>query len=221
MFLVSENKTNGTADVGKGGFKHSSHGKPIILFADEAEQRPMVASILGRLIDYSSTVQHVSDRKSHAANNDTQPDASAKPAPVKKPQLGTLVGVYLPTIQNIFGVLLFLRLAWIVGTAGVFQSFAIVLLCCSCVSTLPLIPPPLCCNNPPATVSIMSNYCQPLFINMEILSFLPNQHHASAVSSRLSIIEAFVHILTSLVLGCAMVYAFGAPSKLQLGYDIV
>ena len=51
-----------------------------------------------------------------------------------QPQLGTVVGVYLPTMQNIFGVLLFLRLAWIVGTAGVFQAFAIVLLCCSCVS---------------------------------------------------------------------------------------
>eukprot|EP00111_Clytia_hemisphaerica_P001091 TCONS_00003102-protein len=47
-------------------------------------------------------------------------------------KLGTLVGVYLPCIQNILGVILFIRLSWIVGTAGVLQSFSIVLICCCC-----------------------------------------------------------------------------------------
>ncbi|KAG9352567.1 hypothetical protein JZ751_020981, partial [Albula glossodonta] len=46
--------------------------------------------------------------------------------------MGTLVGVYLPCLQNIFGVILFLRLTWIVGTAGVVQSLLILLICCSC-----------------------------------------------------------------------------------------
>ncbi|XP_060767740.1 solute carrier family 12 member 4 isoform X2 [Neoarius graeffei] len=46
--------------------------------------------------------------------------------------MGTLMGVYLPCLQNIFGVILFLRLTWIVGTAGVVQSFLIVFMCCSC-----------------------------------------------------------------------------------------
>ena len=45
-------------------------------------------------------------------------------------QLGTLMGVYLPTIQNIFGVILFIRMAWIVGCAGTATAFAIVFLCC-------------------------------------------------------------------------------------------
>lgn len=49
--------------------------------------------------------------------------------------MGTLMGVYLPCMQNIFGVILFLRLTWMVGMAGVLQSFLIVLLCCCCVST--------------------------------------------------------------------------------------
>lgn len=44
------------------------------------------------------------------------------------------MGVYLPCLQNIFGVILFLRLTWVVGTAGVLQAFAIVLICCCCVS---------------------------------------------------------------------------------------
>lgn len=49
--------------------------------------------------------------------------------------MGTLMGVYLPCLQNIFGVILFLRLTWMVGTAGVLQALLIVLICCCCVST--------------------------------------------------------------------------------------
>jgi len=40
------------------------------------------------------------------------------------------MGVYLPTLQNILGVILFLRLSWIVGIAGVGQAFLLVFLCC-------------------------------------------------------------------------------------------
>uniref|UniRef100_A0A674C7D2 Solute carrier family 12 member 7a n=1 Tax=Salmo trutta TaxID=8032 RepID=A0A674C7D2_SALTR len=35
---------------------------------------------------------------------------------------------------NILGVILFLRLTWIVGTAGIMESFAIVVMCCTCVT---------------------------------------------------------------------------------------
>jgi len=45
-----------------------------------------------------------------------------------------MLGVYLPTIQNIFGVILFIRLTWVVGMAGWMESFFIVLLCCITVS---------------------------------------------------------------------------------------
>ena len=48
--------------------------------------------------------------------------------------MGTIMGVYLPTLQNILEVILFLRPTWIVGTAGVGQSLIIILLCCCCVS---------------------------------------------------------------------------------------
>ena len=50
------------------------------------------------------------------------------------PQMGTFIGVYLPCMQNILGVILFLRLTWIVGTAGILGTFAIVSMCCMCVS---------------------------------------------------------------------------------------
>lgn len=47
---------------------------------------------------------------------------------------GTLIGCFLPCIQNIFGVILFIRLTWVVGTAGAICGFAIVLTCCCVVS---------------------------------------------------------------------------------------
>lgn len=50
------------------------------------------------------------------------------------PRMGTFIGVYLPCLQNILGVILFLRLTWIVGAAGVLESFLIVAMCCTCVS---------------------------------------------------------------------------------------
>ena len=56
----------------------------------------------------------------------------------KAANLGVLIGVYLPTIQHIFGVLMFLRLLWMVGSMGVFECFGMVFLCCLCVSALSL-----------------------------------------------------------------------------------
>ena len=47
----------------------------------------------------------------------------------KEEKLGLLWGVYLPTTQNILGVILFLRLPWIVAQAGIIQTTGIVLLC--------------------------------------------------------------------------------------------
>lgn len=48
--------------------------------------------------------------------------------------MGTFMGVYLPCLQNILGVILFLRMTWIVGTAGILEAFIIVFMCCCCVS---------------------------------------------------------------------------------------
>ncbi|CEF61443.1 K-Cl co-transporter family and Amino acid permease/ SLC12A domain-containing protein [Strongyloides ratti] len=46
-------------------------------------------------------------------------------------KMGTIIGVYLPCLQNIFGVLFFIRLSWIVGNAGIFGAFFVVFICCS------------------------------------------------------------------------------------------
>ena len=44
-------------------------------------------------------------------------------------KLGTIKGVFLPCVQNILGVILFLRLPWITAQAGVWQATGVVGLC--------------------------------------------------------------------------------------------
>jgi len=59
-------------------------------------------------------------------------DPDAKP--VQNAQLGTIMGVFFPCIQNILGVILFIRLTWVVGTAGAIEGFLVVLTGCTVVS---------------------------------------------------------------------------------------
>eukprot|EP01064_Diplonema_japonicum_P032867 TRINITY_DN6300_c0_g1_i1.p1 TRINITY_DN6300_c0_g1~~TRINITY_DN6300_c0_g1_i1.p1 ORF type:complete len:989 (+),score=223.84 TRINITY_DN6300_c0_g1_i1:64-3030(+) len=57
------------------------------------------------------------------------PRMAATEEPAASEKLGTFKGVFLPCLQNILGVILFLRLPWITAQAGVFQATGIVLLC--------------------------------------------------------------------------------------------
>ncbi|BFI30506.1 protein MpCCC1 [Marchantia polymorpha subsp. ruderalis] len=47
-------------------------------------------------------------------------------------KLGTLMGVFIPCLQNILGIIFYIRFSWIVGIAGVWQSLLLVSLCCFC-----------------------------------------------------------------------------------------
>lgn len=87
------------------------------------EDRPRISTLLNSLANYSNTIPAATD-----------PDSKPAPAAGRGAQMGTLIGVYLPCIQNIFGVILFIRLTWVVGTAGAIQGFFIVLCCCCVVS---------------------------------------------------------------------------------------
>uniref|UniRef100_A0A671XFS3 Solute carrier family 12 member 5b n=1 Tax=Sparus aurata TaxID=8175 RepID=A0A671XFS3_SPAAU len=96
-------------------------GKNMALFEEEMDTSPMVSSLLSSLANYSNLP---TGSKEHEEAESAEGSLSA-------PQLGTLMGVYLPCIQNIFGVILFLRMTWMVGIGGVFGSFIIVFMCCS------------------------------------------------------------------------------------------
>uniref|UniRef100_A0A7N5ZVS1 Solute carrier family 12 member 5a n=1 Tax=Anabas testudineus TaxID=64144 RepID=A0A7N5ZVS1_ANATE len=92
-------------------------GKNMALFEEEMDTSPMVSSLLSSLANYSNLPQGSKEHE-EAENNEA-------------PQLGTLMGVYLPCIQNIFGVILFLRMTWLVGIGGVIGTFIIVFMCCA------------------------------------------------------------------------------------------
>ncbi|KHJ46094.1 hypothetical protein D918_03758 [Trichuris suis] len=57
-------------------------------------------------------------------------EAEEKKETTRPVMMGTFVGVFMPCVQNIFGVLFFIRLAWMVGTAGLLEAFLITLICC-------------------------------------------------------------------------------------------
>ncbi|XP_046897600.1 solute carrier family 12 member 4 isoform X1 [Hypomesus transpacificus] len=106
--------------------KNDFYDRNLALFEEELDIRPKVSSLLSRLVSYTSITQGAKEHE------DAESAGPARNKAPKSPNMGTLMGVYLPCLQNIFGVILFLRLTWIVGTAGIVQSFLIVFMCCSC-----------------------------------------------------------------------------------------
>uniref|UniRef100_A0A673I238 Solute carrier family 12 member 6-like n=1 Tax=Sinocyclocheilus rhinocerous TaxID=307959 RepID=A0A673I238_9TELE len=102
---------------------------------EEMDTRPKVSSLLNRLANYTNLMQG-------AKEHEEAESIGEKRKCSKSPQMGTFMGVYLPCLQNIFGVILFLRLTWVVGTAGVLQALCIVFICCCCVT--------VCLSAPPA-----------------------------------------------------------------------
>ncbi|KAG8013867.1 Solute carrier family 12 member 7 [Nibea albiflora] len=99
-------------------------GKNMALFEEEMDSTPMVSSLLNKLATYTNLTQGVREHE--------EAEDGVRRVAVMVPQMGTFIGVYLPCMQNILGVILFLRLTWIVGTAGILGSFAIVSMCCIC-----------------------------------------------------------------------------------------
>jgi potassium/chloride transporter 4/5/6 len=100
--------------------EHVSFIMSLCVLQEEMEDRPRISTLINSLANYSNTIPAATD-----------PDAKPQPSA----RMGTLIGVYLPCIQNIFGVIFFIRLTWVVGTAGALLGFLIVLTCCCVVST--------------------------------------------------------------------------------------
>uniref|UniRef100_A0A672TE79 Solute carrier family 12 member 5-like n=1 Tax=Sinocyclocheilus grahami TaxID=75366 RepID=A0A672TE79_SINGR len=114
-----------TSDVEK---SQQYDGKNMALFEEEMDTSPMVSSMLSSLANYSNLTQGSKEHE-EAENNE-----EARKKTVQAPRMGTIMGVYLPCLQNILGVILFLRMTWLVGAGGVLGTFTIVFMCCSTVS---------------------------------------------------------------------------------------
>ncbi|GAB1599326.1 solute carrier family 12 member 4-like isoform X2 [Argonauta hians] len=91
----------------------------LALYEEDLQRRGKISNIINRIGSYQAGI----------APNLEEEEAAPKKS--KGAKLGTMMGVYLPCIQNIFGVLLFVRMTWIVGSAGAIESFMIVIVCCS------------------------------------------------------------------------------------------
>eukprot|EP00039_Didymoeca_costata_P006209 m.88294 g.88294 ORF g.88294 m.88294 type:complete len:942 (+) comp13158_c0_seq1:178-3003(+) len=96
-------------------------GDALALFQSGNGKQQKVSDVLSNLVR-----ENEDPDEPLSAEQGMQPLWQARPV-----KLGTLQGVYLPTIQNIFGVILYLRFAWIVGNAGVGESLLIVGICCT------------------------------------------------------------------------------------------
>ena len=74
-------------------------------------------------------------RDSELSASQKRPASPLPPTPVSvtdstdTQKLGTFKGVFLPCLQNILGIILYLRLTWITGQAGTFGTSGIVLIC--------------------------------------------------------------------------------------------
>uniref|UniRef100_A0A8C9X0U8 Solute carrier family 12 member 6 n=1 Tax=Sander lucioperca TaxID=283035 RepID=A0A8C9X0U8_SANLU len=103
------------------------YDRNLALFEEEMDTRPKVSSLLNRLANYTNLTQGAREHEEAESIADFCPFST-----FQSPQMGTFMGVYLPCLQNIFGVILFLRLTWVVGSAGVLQALCIVFICCCC-----------------------------------------------------------------------------------------
>ncbi|CAF0969423.1 unnamed protein product [Adineta ricciae] len=87
---------------------------------EEHDHRPR--TVLDQLYNYTGGIVP------NAAEAEKQPAAVQQ----SSANLGTIFGVYLPCVQNIFGVIVFIRLFWLIGIAGVLQTLLIVIICSLC-----------------------------------------------------------------------------------------
>uniref|UniRef100_A0A4W4HKL7 Solute carrier family 12 member 7a n=1 Tax=Electrophorus electricus TaxID=8005 RepID=A0A4W4HKL7_ELEEL len=126
MHVVTGDETRGEDSPFISDRDWSSDRKNMALFEEEMDSTPMVSSLLNKLANYTNLTQGVADHE------EAESEDGIKRVTVKGPQMGTFIGVYLPCVQSILGVILFLRLTWIVGTAGIMGSFAMVFMCCAC-----------------------------------------------------------------------------------------
>ncbi|XP_071736400.1 cation-chloride cotransporter 1-like isoform X1 [Rutidosis leptorrhynchoides] len=71
-----------------------------------------------------SGVEKDGEDASAAARNPKQTSGGVK--------LGTMMGVFIPCLQNILGIIYYIRFSWIIGIAGISQSLLLVALCGLC-----------------------------------------------------------------------------------------
>ncbi|XP_067651390.1 solute carrier family 12 member 6-like [Haliotis asinina] len=110
--------SDGTNKTPENGVQENGEPGQMALYEDNIKKKGRLSHLLSGIAHYQAGIAPV-------------PDEEIGSKQTKKANLGTILGVYLPCIQNIFGVIYFVRLSWIVGTAGALEAFSIVFICSS------------------------------------------------------------------------------------------
>ncbi|KAG5848713.1 hypothetical protein ANANG_G00102300 [Anguilla anguilla] len=92
--------------------RNDFYERNLALFEEELDVRPKVSSFLGRLVSYTSITQGDMEHEEEENGKWCWKNTT------RSTGMSTLMGVYLPCLQNIFGIIFFLRLTWIVGNAA-------------------------------------------------------------------------------------------------------
>ena len=115
----------------------SDSSESVMNLDNHGEEGPQ-ESFIGQLLGMGADRAHPQTRKASRAytydngdNDDDDDDNNGKRKRGGKPEkkLGTIMGVYLPCMQNILGVILFLRLPWITAQAGIWMTVGVILIC--------------------------------------------------------------------------------------------
>ncbi|CAL2032658.1 unnamed protein product [Caenorhabditis brenneri] len=128
---VTQINTEALQTMGKGGGRMETVGEDRIP-ADYKGNRKFTTS-LGHLALYKED-EGIGTQASFISGYTTPGPKERATSEHVKANLGVMLGVYLPTIQHILGVTMFIRLFWVVGMAGVAWTMALLAICC--LSTL-------------------------------------------------------------------------------------
>ncbi|PIO63244.1 amino acid permease [Teladorsagia circumcincta] len=100
--------------------------------AEERRTSRKFTATLGHLALYKPTGEEDGQPASFISGYTTPGPKERATSHHKKANLGVLLGVYLPTIQHILGVTMFIRLFWVVGMAGLYWTMVLLAICCLC-----------------------------------------------------------------------------------------
>ncbi|CAN0874935.1 Cation-chloride cotransporter 1 [Linum grandiflorum] len=73
----------------------------------------------------------------HVPSTSSPGDGDDNPVPFERPRvdtlkMGTMMGVFIPCLQSILGIIYYIRFSWIIGMAGIGQSLVLVACCGLC-----------------------------------------------------------------------------------------
>ena len=104
--------------------------------ANNAKSRPTLDDLLEQRAGTESGTEHISKSKKKKKNPSSDSRISNLSEHIEEIQskqnsqdpskFGWIQGVYIPCLLNIWGVMLFLRLTWVIGQAGLVQGLGII-----------------------------------------------------------------------------------------------